>query len=162
MLPDYVSKRMNLNATRPCVSKDEPKCPPPAIPSSRAHPLHPPLPYNFPSLSPPLHTMRVYHCLYLELWGWITLGVSSYTLSHPEKDRDWARPRIHAARRILYYASILVFLFERVRQHTSCARDDKHLFVWNTRWRHGRSRGETKYSLKHILFIAMFYLTSLW
>ena len=42
------------------------------------------------------------------------------------------------------------------------ARNDKHLFVWNTRWRHGRFRGETKYSLKHILFIAMFYLTSLW
>ena len=34
--------------------------------------------------------------------------------------------RIHAARRILY-ASILVFLFECVRKHTSCARDDKRL-----------------------------------
>ena len=36
------------------------------------------------------------------------------------------RPSIHAARRILY-TSISVFLFERVRKHTSCARSDKRL-----------------------------------
>ena len=35
--------------------------------------------------------------------------------------RHWSRPRIHAAKRILY-AWIPVFLFERVRKHTSCAR----------------------------------------
>ena len=50
-----------------------------------------------------------------------------YFVSSRERPwRHWARPRIHAARRILY-ASIPVFLFERVRKHTSCARDDKRL-----------------------------------
>ena len=36
--------------------------------------------------------------------------------------RHWARPRIHAERRI-HYASITVFLFERVRKHASCTLD---------------------------------------
>ena len=40
--------------------------------------------------------------------------------------RHWSRPRIHAARRILY-ASILVFLFEHVRKHTSCVQDNNRL-----------------------------------
>ena len=58
-----------------------------------------------------------------------------YFVSSRERPwRHWERPRIHASRRILY-ASIQVFLFERVRKHTSCAR-----------WRHGHSWGETKYS----------------
>ena len=55
----------------------------------------------------------------------------------------WARPRIHAARRILY-ASIPVFPLERVRKHTTRAMTS--VFLWNTHWRHGRSRGETKHS----------------
>ena len=41
-------------------------------------------------------------------------------------EMEMYRSRIHATRRILY-ASITVFLFERVRKHTSCARDDKRL-----------------------------------
>ena len=53
----------------------------------------------------------------------------------------WTRQRIHAARRILY-ASIPVFLFERVRNHTSCARNDNRIPCW----RHGHSWGETKYT----------------
>ena len=57
-----------------------------------------------------------------------------------------ACPRINAARCILY-ASIPVFLFERVGKHTSCARDDKRLCLeYKTRWRHGCSQGETNYS----------------
>ena len=55
------------------------------------------------------------------------LLTDDYTLSHPENDSDVTeRPMIHAARRILY-ASIPVFIFERVRKHKSCASDDKHL-----------------------------------
>ena len=50
-----------------------------------------------------------------------------YFVSSRERPwRHWAHPGIHAARRILY-ASIPVFLFERVRKHTSCARDDMRL-----------------------------------
>ena len=40
--------------------------------------------------------------------------------------RHWSRQRIHAARRTLY-TSILVFLFERFRKHTSCSRGNKYL-----------------------------------
>ena len=40
--------------------------------------------------------------------------------------RHWARPRIHTARCTLS-APIPVFLFEHMRKHTSCARDDKRL-----------------------------------
>ena len=54
-------------------------------------------------------------------------GPNLYFVSSRERPwRHWARPMIHAARRILY-ASISVFLFERVRKHTSYARDDKRL-----------------------------------
>ena len=50
-----------------------------------------------------------------------------YFVSSQERPwRHWARPRIHAARRILY-ASISVFLFERVRKHTKYARGCKRL-----------------------------------
>ena len=54
-------------------------------------------------------------------------GYSLYFVS--SRERPWrhrARSMIHATRRMLY-ASIPVFLFERVRRHTSCARDDKRL-----------------------------------
>ena len=47
-----------------------------------------------------------------------------YTLSHPENDRDVTE---RAQGYTLRDASILVFLFERVRKHTSCARDVKRL-----------------------------------
>ena len=50
-----------------------------------------------------------------------------YFVSSQERPwRHWALPNIHAARRILC-ASTPVFLFERVRKHTSCTRDDKRL-----------------------------------
>ena len=87
-------------------------------------------------------------CVTLEQWS-DGAHQNSYTLSHPENDRDawryWARTRIHAAKRILY-ASIPVFLIECVRKHTIVARAMTSVFLRNARWRHGRSRGETKYS----------------
>ena len=54
-------------------------------------------------------------------------GVGLYFDSSQERPwRHWARPRIHAARLILY-ASILVFLFEGARKRTSCACGDSSL-----------------------------------
>ena len=57
----------------------------------------------------------------------------------------WARPRIHAARRMLY-ASIPVFLFLNAWENTHVACAMTSVFLRNTRWRHGRSWGETKYT----------------
>ena len=57
------------------------------------------------------------------------------------QERQWrhsARHRINAAKRIIC-ASIPGFLFERIRKHS--------MLLCTTRWRHGRSRGETKYRL---------------
>ena len=72
----------------------------------------------------------------------------NYTLvsSWEQLWHHWVHQRIHAAKRILY-ASISVFLFERVRKRTSCERDNKRI-LWNTRWRHGCSWGETKYNVQ--------------
>ena len=55
------------------------------------------------------------------------------------------RLRIHTARHILY-VSIPVFLFERVRKHTSYGHDNKGLRPEYELWRHSPSRGETKYN----------------
>ena len=69
---------------------------------------------------------------------WCTqFGIQSYTLSHPETSLSTPEDMCCKMHRILY-VSIPVFLFERVRKHTSCARND--VFVWNTCWRHGHSR----------------------
>ena len=74
----------------------------------------------------------------------------AYTLSHPE---EWGQPwasRIHAARwRILYHlnASILLllsFLNVWLWKHTQT-----HKLRRNSRWRHGRSQGETGMVLHH-------------
>ena len=73
------------------------------------------------------------------LVSWRTLHFVS---SRERPWRNWAHPRIHIARRILY-VSISVFLFEHVRK---VARAMTSIFL-NTRWRHGRSRCETKYSV---------------
>ena len=54
-------------------------------------------------------------------------------------------PKDTPARRILY-ASIPVFIFERVRKHTSCARDDKRLCLEYALTSRSFS-GETKYSV---------------
>ena len=61
------------------------------------------------------------------------LWLMNYTLSHPENDRDVTeRAQGYTLQDASFYASIPVFLFERVRKHTSCARDDKRLPL-NTR-----------------------------
>ena len=53
--------------------------------------------------------------------------ITLYFVSSRERPwRHWARPRIYASRHIIY-ALIPVFLFECVRKHTNCARDDEHL-----------------------------------
>ena len=57
--------------------------------------------------------------------------------------KDTCTYTAHAAWRILY-ASIPVLLFERVRKHTII--HITSVFIRNTCWRHGRPRGETKYS----------------
>ena len=61
----------------------------------------------------------------------------------------WARPRIHVARRILH-VSILVFLFECVRKHTSCACDDKRLPPEYALTSRSFSRWDTVYMDSHI------------
>ena len=66
-----------------------------------------------------------------------------YFVSSRERPwRHWARSRIHGTRGILY-ASIPVFL--NTWENTQVARAMISVFLWNARWRHGRSRGETKY-----------------
>ena len=68
----------------------------------------------------------------LEALGLITMHRWLYFVSSSRERlwRHWAGPRIHAARCILY-SLIPVFLFERVRKHTSCTRDDKRLCLEN-------------------------------
>ena len=83
-------------------------------------------------------------------WATVYVDVQSYQslyyVSSRERPwRHWPHPRIHAARRILY-ASISVFLSERA-ENTRVSRAMTSVFPRNTRWCHGRSRGETKYTL---------------
>ena len=73
------------------------------------------------------------------------------TLSHQESDRDLnKRSQWWTWQNVLVYASIPGFLFERCEKHTSVlqlhVRRYKRLPLDSTRWRHGRSWGETKYS----------------
>ena len=73
----------------------------------------------------------------------------TYTLSHPKNDRD-VTERAQSYRlpyASFIYASISVFLFERMWK-TQVAHAITSVFLLNMRWRHGRSRGETKYSLR--------------
>ena len=88
---------------------------------------------------------RAYRCSWNSFKFFSQSVLCLYFVSSRERSwRHWACSRIHATRRILY-ASIPVFLFERVRRHT-VARAMTIIFLWYARWRHGRSQGETKYS----------------
>ena len=54
--------------------------------------------------------------------------IDMYTLSRPKDDRDvTVRVQEYTLEDGILYVSIPVFLFERVREHTSCARDNKRL-----------------------------------
>ena len=71
----------------------------------------------------------------------------NYTLSHPENERDVTE---RAQGYMLQDASFMRqsrCSFLNVSENTQVARAMTSVFVWNTRWRHGRSRGETKYSM---------------
>ena len=50
-----------------------------------------------------------------------------YTLSHPENDRDVTDRVQEYTLQDTSFMRQSVFLFERVRKHTSCVRDDKRL-----------------------------------
>ena len=77
-----------------------------------------------------------------------------YFVSSRERPwRHWLRQRIYAARRIIC-ASIPGFSFECWGNHMFTPVVISMLFLWNTRWRHGRSRGETKYS--HFWVLVLF------
>ena len=68
-----------------------------------------------------------------------------YTLSHPENDRD-VTDRVQEY--TLQDASCLRqsrCSFLNAWENTKVARTMTSVFLRNTRWRHGRSRGETKY-----------------
>ena len=71
---------------------------------------------------------------------------TNYTWSHPENDRDVTE---RAQGYTLQDASFMrqsrcSFLNAWENTQVACAMTS--VFVWNTRWRHGHSRGETKYS----------------
>ena len=74
-----------------------------------------------------------------------------FVLSRERPWRHWSRPRIHAARLILY-ASISVFLLN-AWENTQVAHAVTSVFLRNTRWRHGRSWGETKYIYSKVISI---------
>ena len=66
-----------------------------------------------------------------------------FVSSREQPWRHWGRHMIYAARRILY-ASILWFLFERVRKHICYACDNKDLPLENLLASRSFSRRETK------------------
>ena len=69
-----------------------------------------------------------------------------YFVSSRERPwRHWARPRTHAARRILFLRQSRCS-FLNVWDNTQVARPMTSVFTRNTRWRHSHSRGETKCS----------------
>ena len=77
------------------------------------------------------------------------IRLCSYTLSHPENDRDATVTECakgYTARRVLR-ASILGFFFERVRKHTCYTSAIISIFLWYAQRRHSCSRGQTKYRL---------------
>ena len=79
--------------------------------------------------------------------------LSIYTLSQPKKDRDVTeRLRIYAARHREWRIKGAFMRHSRCSflnawENVQVARAITSIFLWNTRWRHGRSRGETKYSV---------------
>ena len=76
---------------------------------------------------------------------------SKYTLSHPENNHDITE---HAQEYTLQEASFMCqsrCSFLNVWENTQVACAMKSVFLRNTRWCHGRSRDETKYSRLSLL-----------
>ena len=79
-------------------------------------------------------------------YGILTL----YFVSSRERPwRHWSRPRIHLQDASFMHQSRCSFL--NVWENTQVACVVTSVFLRNTRWRHGRSWGETKYSCNLIL-----------
>ena len=94
-------------------------------------------------------------CISMQLTKYSWFPLSNYNihvvLSREWPWRHWACPRIHAARRILYASIPAVVPFWTREKTHKFSRAMTSVFLQNTRWHHGRSRGETKYSMITIL-----------
>ena len=80
---------------------------------------------------------------------------AAYTLSYPENDRDITE---HAHGYTLQDTSFMRqsrCSFLNAWENAQVARTMTSVFIWNTRWRHGRSRVETKYT--HTDILAQFF-----
>ena len=71
----------------------------------------------------------------------------NYTLSHPENDRDVTERAQGYTRQDASFMCQSRCAFLIVWENTQVVRAMTSVFLRNTRWHHGRSRGETKYSL---------------
>ena len=71
--------------------------------------------------------------------------VNVYTLSHPENDRDVTdRAKGYTLQDASFVRQSRDSLLNSL-ENTCYTRVIISIYLWNTRWRHGRSRGETKY-----------------
>ena len=73
-------------------------------------------------------------------------GWDAYTLSHPENDRDVTESAQGYTLQDASFMRQSRCSFLNVWENKQVARTVTSVFLRNTRWRHGRSRGETKYS----------------
>ena len=68
-----------------------------------------------------------------------------YTLSHPENDHDVTERVQEYTLQDASFMRQYRCSFLNVWENTQVARAMTSVFLRNTHWRHGRSRGETKY-----------------
>ena len=84
---------------------------------------------------PPLLLSSICHIIY-----------AHYTLSHPENDRGVIeRTKGYTLQDTLFMRQSQDSILN-AWENTHMLHGIISIFLWNTRWRHGRSQGETKYS----------------
>ena len=87
-----------------------------------------------------LKAWYIYRCSVRHMYTFSETTAWAYSIKFERSWRHWARQMLYAARDILY-AIIHGFFWMR-----ECVFSLINIFLWNTPWRHGCSRGETKYS----------------
>ena len=82
-------------------------------------------------------------------WNQLAKQHCMYSLSHLKNDNDvsqWAWPRINAIKQSFMHNTGISFrnIWQNTQVHYRVMCATTSIFLWNRRWRHGRSRGETK------------------